>query len=42
MPTHIATRLAWHNDRWDGAIYKAPETNIYCAGCKSFPGGQMI
>ncbi|MCF7453016.1 AAA family ATPase [Vibrio sp. A1-1] len=38
MTKHISIRLAWHDDGWNGHICQHPERNVYCVGCKSYPG----
>jgi len=32
MVKHVTVRFAWHDDKWDGAICRKPEENIYCVG----------
>lgn len=38
-PKHISARLTWHSDGWNGKICEDPESNIYCTGQFSYPGG---
>src|SRR5688500_4263756 len=30
MISHLTTRVAWHDSRWNGTICKAPSLNSYC------------
>ncbi|MEP0133365.1 MAG: AAA family ATPase [Eudoraea sp.] len=32
---HITLRVAWHDNKWNGAICKDPENNTYCNGFHS-------
>ena len=32
MVKHITVRFAWHDNKWNGRICKAPRDNIYCVG----------
>ena len=38
MTMHLTSRLAWHDDGWNGRICKQPECNTYCVGTLSYPG----
>lgn len=29
---HLTVRFAWHDNKWDGRICKAPDMNFYCTG----------
>lgn len=32
---HLTLRVAWHDNKWNGAICKDPENNTYCSGFNS-------
>jgi exodeoxyribonuclease V alpha subunit len=36
MPAHIAIRLAWHDNGWNGQVCRDPAGNSYCVGAHSF------
>jgi len=27
---HLTVRLAWHDNKWNGRVCKAPARNVYC------------
>lgn len=41
MGIHLTARLAWHDDGWNGHVWRKPTENTYCIGCYSYPG-QMV
>lgn len=41
MTIHISTRLAWHNDGWNGYICDDPKENTFCVGRYSYPGNSI-
>lgn len=32
---HVTARMAWHDDGWNGNVYKDPAGNTYCTGSHS-------
>ncbi len=41
MPRHLTIRLAWHDNKWNGAICSDPAANVYCAGTHSLLSERM-
>ncbi len=35
MASHITTRMAWHDNKWNGKICQYPDRNHYCTGVNS-------
>ena len=29
---HLTARVAWHDNKWNGAICRDPEKNVHCRG----------